>query len=211
MDGDRFRRDVEASKATELDRLGSQQLLVALTDADLTAERVLDVAAASERAARETFRGWADDESDGDARAAFAAVAEQEDEHLRRVTAELDGSWEADGEPGPMHAYLRGREATVERIGGGMVGRPLVSLRAYNQLIGFFVDEADERRADVLRELKAETGDTLTDGLELLEAKCEGDDDWETARTVAEYTIRLAYDDYADALRGLGFDPRSVC
>lgn len=211
MDGERFRSDVEAAKETELDRLGSQQLLVALTDAELTAERVLDVAAASEHAARETFRGWADDEPDADAREAFVAVAEQEDDHLRRVTDELDGEWAADGDAGPMHAYLRGRESTIERIAGGMVGRPLVSLRTHMQLIGFFVNEADERRADVIRDLRAETDDVLTDGVELLEANCETDDDWQSAQMVAEYTIQLAYDDYADALRNLGFDPRSVC
>lgn len=211
MDGARLRSEIEESKRTELDRLGSQQLLVALTDAQLTPERVLDVAAASEHAARETFREWTDDESDDDAREAFAAVAEQEDDHLRRVTDELDGEWEADGEPGPMHSYLRGREATVERIAGGMVGRPLVSLRTHAQLVGFFVNEADERRADVIRGLKAETEEVLTDGLDLLEAKCETDDDWQSARMVAEYTVQLAYDDYADALRNLGFDPRSVC
>lgn len=211
MEGKRLRNEIEESKAAELNRLGSQQLLVALTDAQPTTERVLDAAAASERAARETFRGWADDEDDEGAREAFVAVAEQEDEHLRRVTDELDCEWEADGEPGPMHAYLRGREATVERVAGGMVGRPLVSLRTHAQLVGFFANEADERRADVIRGLKAETDDVLTDGLELLEERCRTDDDWQSARMVAEYTVRLAYDDYADALRGLGFDPRSVC
>ncbi|MDS0298809.1 rubrerythrin family protein [Halogeometricum sp. S1BR25-6] len=211
MDGESFRSAVEEEKRTQLDRLGSQQLLVALTDADLTRERVLEVAAASEHAACETFRGWADDEGDESARAVFAAVADQEDEHLRRVTDELDGAWEPDDEPGPMHGYLRGRESAVERVAGGMVGRPLVSLRTYNQLVGFFVNEADERTADVLRGLKAETAETLTEGLSLLESLCGSDEEWEAAEMVAGYTIQVAYDDYADALRGLGFDPRSVC
>jgi hypothetical protein len=211
MDGETLRSAVETDKETELARLGSQQLLVALTDADLTRERVLDVAAASEHAARETFRGWADDEANAAAREAFAAVADQEADHLRSVRAELDGDWEADDEPGPMHGYLRGRDETVERIAGGMVGRPLVSHRTYNQLIGFFVNEADEATADVLRDLKAETAETLTGGLSLLESTYEDEAAWETARSVAGYTIQLAYDDYADALQGLGFDPRSVC
>ncbi|SFR41620.1 rubrerythrin family protein [Halogeometricum limi] len=211
MDAATLRSTVEEDKQTELDRLGSQQLLVALTDADLTRERVLDVAAASEHAAHVTFDGWTADETDDDAREAFAVVADQEADHLERVTAELDGEWEPDDEPGPMHAYLRGRDATVERIAAGMVGRPLVSQRTYNQLIGFFVNEADERTADVLRGLKSETLETLERGLSLLDATCETEEDWETARRVAGYTIQLAYEDYADALRGLGFDPRSVC
>jgi hypothetical protein len=211
MDSERFRDSVETAKQTELNRLGSQQLLVALTGADLTTERVLDVAAASEYAARETFRAWAKEEPADDASAAFAAVAEQEDDHLRRVTAELDGEWEADDDPGPMHSYLRGRESTVDRVAGGMVARPLVSLRTHNQLIGFFVNEADEARADVIRELKAETAGVLEEGLELLDAHCADESDWQTAELVAAYTIQLAYDDYADALRGLGFDPRAIC
>ncbi|QIB74205.1 rubrerythrin family protein [Halogeometricum borinquense] len=211
MDGETFRVVVEDEKQTELERLGSQQLLVALTDADLTRERVLEVAAASEHAARETFRKWADDEESKTAQEAFATVAEQEDAHLRRVTNELDEEWESDDEPGPMHSYLRGRTETVERIAGGMVGRPLVSHQTHNQLIGFFINEADEATADIFRDLKAETNETLEAGLDLLEEVCATEDDWETAQMVAGYTIQLAYDDYADALQGLGFDPRSVC
>jgi hypothetical protein len=211
MDGDTFRTRLEAEKRTELDRLGSQQLLLALTEADLSTRRILDVAAASEHAARETFRQWAESESDEAARDAFRRVAEQEDEHLRRVTGELDGSWDPDAGAGPMHSYLRERDATVERVAGGMVARTLVSERTHNQIIGFFVNEADRSRADLFRELKAETRAVTDEGVSLLERLCGDEDDWETARTVAEYTVQLAYDDYADALRGLGFDPRSIC
>jgi hypothetical protein len=210
MDGDSFREAVETAKRTELDRLGSSKLLIALTGARIERDRVLEVAAHSEHAARETFRAWAADESDEDAKKAFEAVADQEDEHLDRVLAALDSEVDlADG--GPMHAYLRGREDTVERVAGGMVGRPLVSLRAHNQLIGFFVNEADERGADLFRDFKAETAAVIDDGCALLDDLCESDDDWERAQAVAEYTVQVAYDDYADSLTEMGLGVKDIC
>jgi hypothetical protein len=211
MDGDSFRAAVEESKRTELDRLGSSKLLVALTGARIERERVLTVAAHSEHAARETFRAWAADEDDPAARAAFEAVAEQEDTHLERVLAALDDPEPELADGGPMHSYLRGREGTIERVAGGMVGRPLVGLRTHTQLIGFFVNEADERGADLFRDLKAETAAVIDDGLALLDDRCAGDDDWERARMVAEYTVQVAYDDYADSLTGMGLGVKDVC
>jgi hypothetical protein len=210
MDGDTFRETVEAAKRTELDRLGSSKLLVALTGARIERDRVLEVAAHSEHAARETFRAWADDEPHEGARAAFEAVAAQEDTHLERVLAALDREVDlADG--GPMHAYLRGRDDTVERVASGMVGRPLVSLRTHTQIVGFFVNEADESGADLFRDLKTETAGVIDDGTALLDECCEDDDDWERARAVAEYVIQVAYDDYADALTEMGLGVKDVC
>ena len=210
MDGDTFRESVAESKRTELDRLGSSKLLIALTGARIERSRVLEVAAHSEHAARETFRAWAADEANPAAREAFEAVAEQEDTHLDRVLAALDETVDlADG--GPMHAYLRGREDTVERVASGMVGRPLVSVRAHNQLIGFFVNEAEEAGADLFRDLKAETTAVIDDGVALLDELCEDEDDWERAEMVAEYVIQVAYDDYADSLTEMGLGVKDIC
>ncbi|AUV81779.1 rubrerythrin family protein [Salinigranum rubrum] len=210
MDGDTFRESVAESKRTELDRLGSSKLLIALTGARIERSRVLEVAAHSEHAARETFRAWAADESNPAAREAFEAVAEQEDTHLDRVLAALDEAVDlADG--GPMHAYLRGREDTVERVASGMVGRPLVSVRAHNQIIGFFVNEAEEAGADLFRDLKAETTAVIDDGVALLDELCEDEDDWERAEMVAEYVIQVAYDDYADSLTEMGLGVKDIC
>jgi hypothetical protein len=211
MDAEAFRDAVEESKATELDRLGSSQLLVALTGAQLDAQHVLEVAAHSEHAARETFREWAATEDDPGARDAFESVADQEDEHLRRVREELDDPDFEPADGGPMHAYLRGRDDAIERVAGGMVGRPLVSLRTHVQLISFFVNEADESTADTFRDLRAETAAVIDDGLELLAERCRSEEDWERARMVAEYVIQVAYDDYADALTDLGLNPKSIC
>jgi hypothetical protein len=92
-----------------------------------------------------------------------------------------------------------------------MVGRPLVSVRAHNQIIGFFVNEADEAGADLFRDLKAETRDVVDDGVALLDELCEDDDDWERAEMVAEYVIQVAYDDYADSLTEMGLGVKDIC
>jgi len=209
MDGQTFVDELEAAKATQLDRLGSGKLLVALTDATLSEDRVLEAAAASEYAAAETFHGWAADESDDGAREAFEAVAAQEDEHLERVRERME-AFEPPTAPGPMHAYLRGREDTVERIATGMVARPLVSVRTHTQVISFYINEADQAAADLFRDLKAETEAVVDDGVALLAERCAGDD-WERAQAAGEYLIQVAYDDFADALSGLGMNPKSIC
>ncbi|MFC4549020.1 MULTISPECIES: rubrerythrin family protein [Halorussus] len=205
---------VREAKATELDRLGSQQSVVALTDADLTTEAVLGALARSEAAARETFSGWAETEADEEAREAFASLARTEGDHYDRVVAELDGEDrdldESPGEVDPMHEHLRGLSTTVERA-AGLVGRSLVGDRAQVQVVNFFVNEADERRADVVRELRAETRQAAEEGAKLLATRCDGEDDWERARDVAEQTVRVAYDDYAETLEGMGLDPKPLC
>ncbi|WP_121821891.1 rubrerythrin family protein [Halostella salina] len=205
-----LRDAVEDDKRTELDRIGSSKFLIAATEADLEEEPVLRAAANSEHAAAETFAAWADDEDDDAAADAFAAVAEQEREHYDRVGDLLPDDFEpADG--GPMHAYLRDREDTVARVAGGLVGRPLVSVRSHTQVISFFVNEADEATANLFRELKTETNEELDRGLELLDDICETEDDWDRAQSVAGYTIQVAYDDYADALTELGVDVKPLC
>jgi hypothetical protein len=222
MDGPAFRETVERECATELDRLGSNRLLVALTDAALTTPAVLSVAAASEAAARDTFAAWAEDESDDGAREAFAATADREREHYERVVESLAdadpdaaaarrGPAAGPDDPGPVHGYLRAREATVERLAAGVVGRGLVGLRTHTQVVSFFINEADERRASLFRDLRDETETALEEGLDLLATRCESDETWDRALAGARYVVTLAYDDYADALRGMGVDPKPVC
>jgi hypothetical protein len=210
MNGSELRDAVADAKRTELNRLGSNKLLVALTDADLTTERVLRAAADSEHAAHNTFSVWGDDEPDDDARAAFADAADREHGHRERVLEAIEEPYKpADG--GPLHEYLRGREGARARLAAGFLGRGLVADQTHKQLIGFFVNEADDRRATLFRELRADTEESLERGLALLDERCDSEAAWGEARDVAEYTVQVAYDDYADALRGMGVDPKPVC
>jgi hypothetical protein len=210
MDAERLREEIETEKRTQLDRLGSEKLLVALTDATLDRESVLAAAADAEYAAAETFRSWVDDEGSEPAREAFRSVHEQERDHYERVVARLPDHDPPEG-GGPMHAYLRGLDGSIERVGAGLIGRPLVSTRSHTQVISFFVNEAEKGMADLFRDLKAETNAELERGLEVLDALCDGPDDWEAARATAEYTVQVAYDDYADSLVDMGLDPKPIC
>ena len=210
MDAATFRERLAEAKRTKLDRLGSNKLLVALTDAELTTQRVLEAAADSEHAAHNTFAAWAEDEPNEPAREAFAAVAEREAGHRERVLDAMSGAYEPrDG--GALHEYLRGREGSGQRVAAGMVARGLVADRTHQQVVSFFVNEADTGRADLFRALREETASGTERGLELLEELCTSEADWQDARDVAEYTIQVAYDDYADALTGMGIDPKPVC
>ncbi|MFB6106070.1 MAG: rubrerythrin family protein [Halobacteriaceae archaeon] len=213
MDADTFVAAVEHDAATELDRLGSEKFLVAATEADLSATAVLRAAARSEAAARDTFDAWAAEERDAAAREAFAATATRESDHHDRVVAALDGGAEppSDATPDPMHEHLREVTGTIERVGAGLVGRPLVADRTLLQVVNFFVNEADPARADLFRDLRADTAETRARGATLLEERCEADADWERAREAATAVIRVAYEDYADTLDGMGLDPRPLC
>ncbi|MFC6768497.1 rubrerythrin family protein [Natrinema soli] len=211
MDADEFQRTIEESMSVELERLGSSKLLVARTDANLTTEAVLRAVADGERAAMETFESWADDEEYTDAQDAFAEFSEQESDHYDWVVALLDGEHEPDDtDADPMHDRLRTLETTVDHL-GGVVGRSLVADRTHLQVVNFFVNEGDERRADVFRELRSETGAQGDRAIELLADVCEGSDDWDRARTVAEDVIDIAYEAYADSLDDLGLDPKPIC
>jgi hypothetical protein len=201
MDADGLRAAVEAEHADALSRLGSSALLVALGggDADPDPATLLRAAADSEHAARETFREWADAAADPGLRETFAAVADREADHLRRVRAAMADPDDHDPErAGPMHAYLRGREDPIQQVAGGMVGRTLVSLRTHERLIDFFATAGDRDRVALFRDLHDETATCLDDGLATLDGRAEGDD-WAAAEAVAGYTIRLAADDLQDA------------
>ncbi|WP_254522402.1 rubrerythrin family protein [Natrinema caseinilyticum] len=211
MTATEFQSALEESMSVELERLGSSKLLIALTDADLTAEHVLRTAADSECAAAETFETWVDDEADESARDAFAEFRDQERDHFDRVVAMLDSEDEVtDVDGGPMHDRLRSLETTLDRLGGA-VGRALVGDRTHLQVVNFFVNDGDERLADSFRDLRTETAAQGDVAGALLEEVCDESGDWDRARASAEYVIDVAYESYADSLDELGLDPRPIC
>ncbi|NIB98767.1 rubrerythrin family protein [Halobacterium sp. R2-5] len=206
MDDD-FRATVEADAATELDRLGSSKRLVALTDATLDDETVLRAAAASEAAAADVFEAWAESAS-GDAAEAFGTFAKRERDHYDRVTAEFGDDVDAD--PGAVHDHLRELEDPVERA-GAVVGRGLVADRTLAQFVSYFVNQADEGRADLFRALRAETDEDTEAAVGLLGDVADGDDDWERASAAAVEVVDVAYEEYVDALEGMGINAKSIC
>jgi hypothetical protein len=210
MDGTDVTSAVEAAHGTRLDRLGSQQSLLALTNAQLDRETVLLRTGSAELVARETFSMWVDSGEEIEAaRETFRSVAETEADHAERVLKDVD----ADPDPtaGALHEHLRDLEGTVDRIGAGLIGRPLVADRTTLQVINFFINEADEARATLFRELRTDTRAMRAEGEGLLDALCAGDTEYERARDAAVGAVEIAYEEYAAALEGMGFDPRPVC
>jgi hypothetical protein len=210
MNGEELVEAVREACATELDRLGKEKALIAETAASLERPDVLRAAGAAEARAAATFEAWADDEPDETAREAFASVADTEADHRGRVETLLDGSI-GDPEPDPLHQYLAGLESTPERVGAGLVGRPLAAERTLLQVVNFFVNEADNAAADEFRTIRSETQATVETGAEVLDAVCADDDEWVLARKAAEDAIGVAYDEYAETLTGMGLDPKPVC
>jgi hypothetical protein len=210
MNGEELVDAVRESEATALERLGKEKALIATTDASLERADVLRAAGAAEARARATFEAWAADEPDDTAREAFEAVAETEAHHLDRVETLL-GESIADPEPDPLHEFLAGLESTPERVGAGLVGRPLAAERTLLQVVNFFINEADNAAADEFRAIRSETQATVETGAEVLDVVCGPDADWVVAQKAAEDAIGAAYDDYAETLTGMGLDPKPVC
>jgi hypothetical protein len=210
MNGEELVDAVRETEATALERLGKEKALIATTDASLERADVLRAAGAAEARARATFETWAADEPDDTAREAFEAVAETEAHHLDRVETLL-GESIADPEPDPLHEFLGGLESTPERVGAGLVGRPLAAERTLLQVVNFFINEADNAAADEFRAIRSETQATVETGAEVLDVVCGPDADWVLAQKAAEDAIGTAYDDYAETLTGMGLDPKPVC
>lgn len=231
MDGPEVVAAVREAAATELDRLGSEKALIAATGADLDTAAVLRAAADAEARARATFGAWADDEDHDAAGEAFADAAAAETDHHERVVAELDAEPDAAGgsppdaasdteagpDPGtasgadPLHDYLRGLDGPAERVGAGLVGRSLVASRSLLQFVNFFVNEGATREADLFRELRRDTDETVERGGAVLDAVCESEDEYERAREAAVEAVRIAYGEYTRQLEGMGLDPKPVC
>lgn len=214
MDGMGVLEATREECATEIDRLGSEKSLIASTDAQLDRNRVLVEAAIAEMHAHTTFSIWKDDEDHPTAAETFRKVAATEIDHYERVIALADTAPD-DPNPKPsphsLHEHLRTLEETPERVGAGLVGRPLVTLRSLLQVINFFINEGNTTAADLFRDLRSETDTTLERGVKLLDTICGSDDEYERARDAAVTTIEVAYETYVTDLEALGIDPKPIC
>jgi len=209
MDGATLVERVRENRRTELERLGSDKVLLALTGANLETTAVLQAIGTRIATLETTLRAWTETEDDDTAREAFATAAESAREQSAAIATALDAPLEpADDE---LATYLRERETTVGRVGAGLVGSSLVLDRFALQVVNFFVNEADEHRANQFRDIRSTVDDRLATGEDCLDAVCATDEEWERASDAAEQVIRLAYDDYVASLDAMGLDPKPVC
>lgn len=211
MDADELVTTVKEARKSEVDRLGSDRRLLALTGADLTEAQVLSAAALAERGAMETFREWAEGASNAQVATSFRSVAETEADHLDRLQAERGGAEVPDSEAGELHGFLRGLTDGPAQVGAGLIGRPLVGSQTQLQFVNFFLNEADRPRADLFRSLRADTQEQLAVGRELLPTVCTTASEWDRAQEAALEAIDIAYTEYAEDLTELGINPKSIC
>ncbi|PGF15834.1 rubrerythrin family protein [Natrinema sp. CBA1119] len=209
-DPDAFVEAVSEDNQTALSRLGSSKSLYADTGGEIDTEPVLEATADAEYAAWQTFREWADDEADDEARAAFETTAEEEQNHYETVDGKLDADEYEPNEIPQLHEYLRNREDTVERV-GALVGRILASQRSKDQVVGYFVGDADPQTASLFRDFGEDLDDQLERAKTLLETVCDSDEDWDRAQEAASGAIQAAYEEYVETLEGMGANPKPVC
>lgn len=215
MDGaallDRVRTDTE----TELNRLGSEKALLAATEARLETDAVLVTAAAALEDARSTTATWAEAATADVARETLQTTADRLANAHDDIAAELDDDDETAGIDDivavdvPFVALTA--DTDTERVGAATLGLALVLDRLFLQSVSFFVNEADNTRADRFRDLRGMTEEMLVDGQEALEALCEDEADWDAAAEGATATIEAAYADYVSRLDAMGFDPKPIC
>ena len=185
---------------TERDRLGSDKVLIAATDATLETEAVLTAASTRESGLADILGRWAD-ESDSDVATQFGAAAEAAAERADRIDADA-------GDPDGFIDHLETVSGTARRVGAGLVAAPLLADRFYLQVVSFFINEADEQRADTFREIRGEAS-ALDDGETALRQLSESER--EVAAAAATEAIEAAYDDYAETLEAMGLDPKPIC
>ena len=206
MNGQTLVDRVREAKRTELDRLASDKALIAATEATLESAAVLGTIAATERSLETLYDDWAEEALNGEATETFAAAADAASENADRLEGERDGE-------GQGAALTTGTEFedTVAAVAGGLVGQSLVLDGVLLQSINFFVNEADERRADVLRDVRTSNNSRISDGSVLLNSLCTSDEEWSRAETVATDVVEAAYGEYVERLGEMGIDPKPVC
>ena len=207
MNAQDFVDAVRGDSKTPLSRLGASKALYADTAGEMDDQSVLAAVADRAHHAAETFETWADDEA-GDVADLFATAAETEREHAE-TAADEHADYER-GDPPGVQVHLRGVEGTVERL-GAFVGWALAAGNNADQVVGYFVGQASPMTAGTFRDVSDEHDGHVEAASEVLEAVCDGDDDWGRAREAAEAAIDADYADYVETLEELGVNPKPVC
>ncbi|WP_440988641.1 rubrerythrin family protein [Haloarchaeobius baliensis] len=204
MDTAAFVEAVEDGNRTELSRLGSSKSLYALTGGEMDADHIYAVVAALAGAQADRFETWAD-EADGELADALSAAAETERDRASEAAGETDESVE-----GGLFDGLDDCDGAVERA-GGFVAATIVTKKLQEQLVGFFVGQADPTTAQTFRSYGDELGERREAALAALEAVCADESDREVAVEAAGGVITAAYEVYVDRLEAMGVNPKPVC
>ncbi|WP_435348204.1 rubrerythrin family protein [Haloarchaeobius sp. HRN-SO-5] len=197
---------VRDENQTELSRLGSSKSLYALTGGEMDENDVYAVVQTLAGELAATFESWSGD-ADGALATALSAAVETERERAADAAEETDADTDAEG---GLYDALDGLKSPVERA-AGLVAATLVGKKVQEQLVGFFVGQADPTTASTFRDYGGVLEDRREAALDALESVVDGDDDWETAVETAERVVGGAYEVYTDRLEAMGVNPKPVC
>lgn len=206
MDGNAFLDRLRDDFQTELSRLNSSKALYALSGGEMNAPSIRAAADDEAASAALLFERWADAEPDADAAALFADVAEAIEEHRDTIDS-------GEGNPDTDDLLLEtisGVDTTPERVAGLLV-RTVVVRELVEQMVGFFVGDADPQSAGDFRSIRDDLESQRDRALHVLEDVCEDEDDWDDARAAAAAAIGGAYDYYVETLESMGVEPKNVC
>lgn len=206
MDAVTFADELRDDNETALSRLGSSKGLYALTGGNMDGPSVRAAAVDEAQTAARLFAEWAETESSEDAADLFRSVADDAEEHVSAVGSD-EGNLDAHR---PMYEVLSDIDGTPRRV-GGLLARSMVAKRTADQMVGFFVGEADPSTADTFRDLGDDADAQYERALTVLDDVCVDDEDWDSARVVATSVVEAAYDNYVETLESMGVQPKNVC
>lgn len=229
MDGPTFLDDLRNDHETPLSRLGSSKSIYALTGGEMDGDVLRSEITSELRALADVARGWTDEAEANAVTDLFGDVAAVATEHAEVLDAGGDagggaggaggaaggGSSEdataaADPDRSALTGSLSGHDGDVARA-GALAGGLLVFGKLSEQLVGFFVGDADRKGADQFREFRSDVETLRDDAADSLESLCDDDEEWRTARTAADDVVETTYDWYVKTLESMGVEPKNVC
>lgn len=206
MDARHVREHVEMEMETELNRLGSDKVLLAATGANLSTDAVLGVVYDGLHRHHTRLTDWGMDTPRGELATAFKSAAAS--------VASIRGLFSQDDETGSAERQLLrfdDPETPCERAGAGLIAGPLILDRLGLQAVSFFVNEAAQERADRCRKMRASMGTIIDESLSAIDEECGEASAMEAVQTGATRTIQESYGMYAETLQDMGLDPKPVC
>lgn len=208
MDGQTFLDDVRDEHETELSRLGSSKAVYALTGGEMEGEAVRAGTAHELHAVAPVLEEWTE-ETDGDSETLFTDVAV--------FTADTANTVDEDA------ASAEGVEVThitAEALSvledepvrvAGLAAALLVLGKLSEQLVGYFVGDADRAGAQEFRDIRDQLQAYRDDGAAHLETTCTDDADWTAAHDAAAGVVEAAYEWYVETLESMGVEPKNIC
>jgi hypothetical protein len=196
---------VQDDAETELSRLNSSKALFAMTEGEMSEEPLLSALATRFDAIATVYEEWAT-EGEGEVATVAAEAAETVREHLATIREAGERSGDsASAAEDPVGQALADQDGDAARL-GAIVGEALVTGKILDQVVGFFVGNADPQTAGTFRKVR----DATEERGNAAEAALP-DDQAEAAEAAATAVVEAAYDDYVARLEAQGVNPKPVC